>query len=49
MAQWVKNPIAAARVTLEAWVLSLAQYIGLKDPVSPQLQHSLQLHLRFSP
>ena len=31
MAQWVKNPTAAAWVATEAWVWSLAQYSGLKD------------------
>ena len=31
MAQWVKNPTAAARVAVEAWVQSLAQCIGLKN------------------
>ena len=31
MAQWVKNPTAADRVTAEVWVRSLAQGSGLKD------------------
>ena len=32
MAQWVKNLTAAAQVTAEVWVCSLAQSSGLKDP-----------------
>ena len=46
MAQWVKNPTAAALVTAEAWVQSLAHCRGLKDPV---LSHGLQLKLGFNP
>ena len=37
MAQWVKNPIAAARVAAETQVQSPARHSGLKDPVVPQL------------
>lgn len=37
MAQWVKNVTAAAWVTAEARVLSLAQHSGSKDPVLRQL------------
>jgi len=33
--QWVKNPAAAAQVTVESWVQSLAQSSGLKDSVLP--------------
>ena len=36
MAQWVKNPTGGAQVALEAWVPSLTQHSGLKDPVLPQ-------------
>ena len=43
MAQWVKNSIAAARVTSETQVQSLAQCNGLKDLAL------LQLKSRFSP
>ena len=43
MAQWVKNPTAAARVAAEVWVRSSAQQSGLTDGVL------LQLWLRFSP
>ena len=38
MAQWVKNPTAAAWVATEAWVQSPAQHSLLKDPGLPQLQ-----------
>ena len=31
MAQWIKNPTAAAQVTAEVWVGSLAWHSGLKD------------------
>ena len=44
-----KNPTAEAWVTAEAQAGSLAQRQGLKDPVLPQLQHRLQLWLRFTP
>ena len=37
MAQWVKNPIAAAWVTAEAQVPSLAWCSGLKDLVSASI------------
>ena len=36
VAQWVKNPTGGAQVVLEAWVPSLTQHSGLKDPVLPQ-------------
>ena len=49
LAQWVKNPTAVARVTVEARVRSLAQHIGLKDPVLKQLQCKSKLQLRFNP
>ena len=42
-AQWVKDPCAAARVTVEARVQSLASHSGLKVLVLPQLR------LGFSP
>ena len=42
-AQWVKDPTAVAQVAAEAWVQSLVQSSGLKDPTLPQLQ------LRFNP
>ena len=35
--QWVKNLMAVDWVTVEAWVQSLAQQSGLKDPSLPQL------------
>lgn len=44
MLQWVKNPMAAARVTMEAQ-LALGQRV--KDPALPQLWCRLQLQLRF--
>ena len=37
MAQWVKNPTAAAWVTVKARVLSLAPLSGLKYLALPQL------------
>ena len=37
--QWVKNLIAVAQVTLEAWVQSSAQHSVLKDPVLLKLWH----------
>ena len=49
MAQWVKNPTAAALVPAEAWARSPAQHSGLKDLVLPQLRHRSQLRLRFNP
>ena len=42
VAQWVKDPTAAACLAAEAQVQSPAQHNGLKDPGLPQLQ------LRFS-
>ena len=47
--QWIRNPTAAAWVTVEAWILSPAQLSGLKDPALPQLRCRLQLKLRFNP
>ena len=49
MVQWVKNLTAAAWVTLEVCIQSLAQYSGLKDLALLQLQHKLQPWLRISP
>ena len=49
MVQWVKNLTAAARVTEEAQVRSLAQRIGLKNPALSQLRCRLQLWLGFHP
>ena len=48
MAQWIKNPTAAARVAAVARVPSLAQQSGLKDPVLPLLQHRSQLWIGFN-
>ena len=47
MAQWVKNPTAAAQVAAEAQVQSPAQGSGLKDPAL--LQCRLQLQHGFNP
>jgi len=41
--QWVKSQTAAAQVTAEVQVRSLAQCSGLKDRALPQVQ------LRFNP
>ena len=49
MAQWVRNPTAAARVAAEVWVQSPTPLSGLKELVWPQLQCSLQLPLGFNP
>ena len=49
MAQWVKNPTAAACVTAEVWVQFLAWSSGLKDLALPQLQCSSQMWLGFNP
>ena len=38
MAEWVKNQTAAAQVTAEVWVPSLAWHSGLKDLALPLLQ-----------
>lgn len=38
VAQWVKNPVAAVIVTVEAWVLSPAQCSGLKDQIQSLAQ-----------
>ena len=46
VAQWVKNPIASARVTGEAWFRSPSWPSGLKDPVFPQLQLGFNPWLR---
>jgi len=43
VAQWFMNPAAAAWVTAEAQVCSLAWHSGLKDPALLQLQHRSQL------
>ena len=43
MAQWVENPTAAAQVTVEGWVLFLAQRSGLKDLVLPQVKTVAQI------
>ena len=37
VAQWVRNPIAAARLAAEVWVRSLAQGSGLEALALPQL------------
>ena len=37
LVQWVKNPTAAAQVTLEVWVRFPAWHSGLKDLVLLQL------------
>ena len=49
VAQWVKSPTAAAWVTVVAWVPSLAQRSGLKDPALLQLGCRSHLQLGFSP
>ena len=49
MAQWVKNPTAAAWVTAGVQVRSLALPSGLKDAALPQLQHRSHLRLGFNP
>ena len=49
VAQWVKNSAAAAQVTVEVLVQSLAWCSELKHLALPQLQHRWQLHLGFSP
>ena len=49
MVQLVKNPPAAAQVAAELQVHSPTQHSGLKDLVLLQLQHGLQLQLRFNP
>ena len=46
--QWVKYLTAAAQVTAEVQVQSLAQRNGLKDLVLLQLQQRLQLKFRFN-
>ena len=43
VAQWVKNLTAAAQVTAEVWVQSLAQCNGLKDLALSELQYRSQL------
>ena len=50
MAQWVKDPTAAAGVAAEAQVGSIpgpAQRVT--DPALPQLWHGSQLQLRYYP
>ena len=49
MVKWVKNLIVEAWVVAEARVQSPAGYNGLKDLVTPQLQHRSQLGLGFNP
>ena len=49
LVQWVKNLTAAALVTVEVQVQSLACCRGLKDLALLQLWHRSQLWLRFSP
>ena len=50
VAQWVKNPTAAAWVTEEVWVCPPAWRSGLnQDPALPHLQHGSQLQLGFNP
>ena len=49
MAQWVKNPIAAALVAAEVWGPSPAQHSGLKEPALLQLWHRSHLQLAFNP
>lgn len=48
VAQWVKNPTAAAQVDAEVWVQSLAQHIRLKDPALPQPRTSIY-HKKMCP
>ena len=48
VAQWVKNPVAAVIVTVEAWVLSPAQCSGLKALALLQPQRRSQLQLGFN-
>ena len=43
MVQWVKNITAVTQVAVKAWIQSLVQCSGLKDWMSPQLQHRSQL------
>ena len=47
VAQWVQNPTAAAGVTVEALVQSLAWCSGLKDPAFSQLWWRWQRQPRF--
>ena len=49
MAQWVNSSTAAAPVTVEVQVQSLATQSGLKDLMLPQLWCRSQLWLRFNP
>ena len=49
MAKWVKNLTAAAWVTAEVLVQSLAWHSRLKDLALTQLWFRLQLCLRFNP
>ena len=49
MAQWVKDPTAAAQVAEGVKVRSPAHRRRLKDPVLPQLQHRSHLQLGFNP
>jgi len=47
--QWVKNLTAVVQVTMEVQGGSPAWCNGLKNPGLLQLQHRLQLRLRFNP
>ena len=47
VAQWVKNPAAAAPVTVKAQVQSPAGCSGLKDLALPQLWRGSKMQFRF--
>ena len=49
MVQWVKNPTSVVFVIAKVLVQSLSQLSVLKDVELPQLQHGLNLLLRFDP
>ena len=42
MVQWVENLTAAAQLTVQTWVGSLAQSSGLKDPVVTAAEAPIQ-------
>ena len=46
VAQWVKNPTAAAWVDVEMQIQSQAWHSGLKEPVLSPMQRRSQLWLR---
>ena len=48
MAQWAKDPTAAALVAAEVWLDPRPSALGLKEPVLPHLRRKSQLWLRFS-